>query len=188
MRHLILFLIVTICLQSATAQTNVVDSVFHQLTWRTFKIHLPASYTNGTPIPLVVALHGGGHNADTMEYISNLSLKADLENFIVVYPNAREFITTNWNAGNCCGASANLNVDDVGFISKMMDDLQNNYAIDSNRVYLTGASNGGMLAYRIACELPQLFAAIVPVATTMLTNAPCTPFSRSPYFTYTLRS
>ena len=180
MKHIIPILIFLFTIQHSFAQSNVMDSVLHQVKWRTFKIHLPPTYDGVTPLPLVVALHGGGHDADTMEYISQLSAKADLENFIVVYPNGRKFVTRTWNAGNCCGAAANLNIDDVGFIVKMMDSLESKYSIDTNSVYLTGASNGGMLAYRIACEQPQLFAAVAPVATTMVTSDPCSPSQEVP--------
>ncbi len=151
------------------------DSVRHQLQWRTYKLHLPPSYNGSVPLPLVIALHGGGHTADTMEFITNFSSKADASNFLVVYPNGRKFLTQTWNAGTCCGNSVTFNVDDVGFIVKMIDSLKANYNIDTARIYLTGASNGGMMAYRLACERADLFAAVAPVATTMVVTSPCIP-------------
>lgn len=166
---------------SLKAQTTVWDSVQHQLQWRNFKIHIPPAYSPSSSFPLVIALHGGNHNADTMEYISNLSQKADTANFIVVYPNGRAFLgLRTWNAGTCCGPSVTYNVDDVGFIVKMINKLKNTYSIDTNRIYVTGASNGGMLAYRLACEKAELFAAVSPVATTMVTTTPCTPSKSVP--------
>jgi polyhydroxybutyrate depolymerase len=160
---------------TATAQTNVLDSVQHQLQWRTYKLHIPTSYNGSSPFPLVIALHGGGHTADTMEYITNFSQKADASNFIVVYPNGRKFGVQTWNAGTCCGNSVTFNIDDVGFIVKMIDSLKTNYNIDTNKIYVTGASNGGMLAYRLACEKANLFAAVAPVAATMVTTITCSP-------------
>lgn len=166
---------------SLFSQTTVWDSLQHQLQWRNYKIHIPPTYTSLSSIPLVIALHGGGHNADTMEYISNLSLKADSSNFIVVYPNGRSFLgLRTWNAGTCCGPAVTYNVDDVGFIMKMLNKLKSQYNIDTNRIYVTGASNGGMLAYRLACEKGHLFAAIAPVATTMVTTISCTPLRTVP--------
>ena len=163
----------------AIAQTSVWDSVQHQLQWRSFKIHFPPAYTPASHIPLIIALHGGNHDADIMEYITKLSSKADVENFIVVYPNSRSILgMRTWNAGTCCGPSVAHNVDDVGFIVKMVNKLKIQYKVDTNRIYLTGASNGGMLAYRLACERAELFAAVSPVATTMVVTSTCTP-SRS---------
>ncbi len=155
---------------------GVWDSVQHQMDWRNFKIHIPGTYTSASPSPLVIALHGGNHDANIMEYISNLSQKADKENFIVVYPNGKAVLgLRTWNAGTCCGPAVTYNVDDVGFILKMINKLTMSYNIDRNRIYVTGASNGGMLAYRLACEKANTFAAIAPVATTMVTTMPCAP-------------
>jgi len=173
------FIILMFCfiVNSINAQTNLIDSVQHQGFWRTYKIHVPQSYNPSAAHPLVIVLHGGGHNADTIEYMTNFNEKADSANFIVVYPNGKKFFIQTWNAGTCCGGAVTNNIDDVGFIVKMINDIRNNYNIDSTRIYATGASNGGMLAYRLACERPDLFAAIAPVATTMVTNSACSPSS-----------
>lgn len=179
MKYLLLLLL-SIILRYSIAQSSVYDSLQHQLQWRTFKIHLPPGYNTNLSFPLVIALHGGGHDADTMEYISKLSIKSDLENFIVVYPNGRKFLTRTWNAGNCCGNSVTFNIDDVGFIDKMINKLKSDYNIDTTRIYLTGASNGGMMAYRLACEKPERFAAIAPVAATLQTSSPCLPNFKVP--------
>ncbi len=173
MKNLFLFLLIILSLYSK-AQITVWDSIQHQLRWRNFKIHIPPAYSPASSSPLVIALHGGGHNADMMETITNLSNKADEENFIVVYPNGINFLgIRTWNAGTCCGPAVTYNVDDVGFIVKMINKLRNTYAIDTNKIFVTGASNGGMLAYRLACEKSDLFAAVAPVATTMVNTSPC---------------
>ncbi|MFQ3579588.1 MAG: T9SS type A sorting domain-containing protein [Bacteroidales bacterium] len=179
MRYYFLILL-CVFFKNILAQTSLYDSLQHQLQWRTFKIHLPPSYNSNTALPLVIALHGGGHDADTIEFISKLSIKADIENFIVVYPNGRKFLIRTWNAGNCCGNSVTFNVDDVGFIVKMINKLKIDYNIDTTRIYVTGASNGGMMAYRLACEKPELFAAFAPVATTLQTSSPCIPNTKVP--------
>lgn len=181
LKKFIWFLIIIFCGNiSLISQINYVDSLLHQAVWRTYKVHLPPSYDGSTSYPLVIALHGGGHDADTMEYISNLSIKADSANFIVVYPNGRKFFVRTWNAGTCCGGAVTNNVDDVGFIVKMINSLKANLNIDTNRIYLTGASNGGMLAYRLACEKSEIFAAVAPVATTMVVTNFCLPGRRVP--------
>lgn len=174
-KNLFALILMNLLCTEVFAQINILDSVYHQLQWRTYKIHIPPSYNGTNSIPLVIALHGGGHDADTMEYISNLSIKSDTSNFIVVYPNGRKFFTRTWNAGTCCGNSVTYNVDDVGFIVKMINSLKANYNIDANRIYLTGASNGGMMAYRLACERADIFAAVAPVASTMVVTEICSP-------------
>ncbi len=137
---------------------------------RTFLLHLPIGYNGTSDIPLIVAMHGGFGNAYNIENQSQLSAKADAENFIVVYPEGVEggaFNISSWNAGWCCGYASSSNVDDVGFIDALLDTLINVYSIDTNRIYATGMSNGGFMSYRLACELSDRIAAIAPVAASM---------------------
>lgn len=72
-----------------------------------------------------------------------------------------------WNAGACCGRAAKENVDDLAFLSRVIDEAVARYSGDPNRVYITGISNGAMMAYRMACEKPSKVAAIAPVAGTL---------------------
>ena len=104
---------------------------------RTFLLHLPIGYNDSTDIPLIVAMHGGFGNAYSIENQSQLSAKADVENFIVVYPEGvvgGGLNISSWNAGWCCGYASNSNVDDVGFIDALLDTLINLYAVDTNRI------------------------------------------------------
>ena len=121
--------------------------------------------------PVIIALHGGLGNAERMEKSSNLNTLADREKFIVVYPEGTNVKMLKkahtWNAGVCCGAAVKKNIDDVEFLSRMIDDLVKNYHGDPKRIYVTGMSNGAMMAYRLACERPEKIAAIVPVAGTL---------------------
>ena len=92
---------------------------------------------------------------------------ADKENFIVVYPNGsgrRSDRLLTWNSGNCCAYARLRNVDDTAFIRALIDALERKYAIDPKRIYATGLSNGGMMSYRLGCELTDQLAAIAPVA------------------------
>ncbi|MFO0866569.1 MAG: PHB depolymerase family esterase [Gemmataceae bacterium] len=73
-----------------------------------------------------------------------------------------------WNGGN--GPAAQANVDDVAFIDALLDDLGLAYPVDPKRVYVTGMSNGAMMAYRLAAELSKRIAAIVPVSGTLATE------------------
>ena len=137
---------------------------------RSYLLHLPTGYDGIEPLPLIIAMHGGLGSADNLQSQSGLSNKADSENFIVVYPEGVKGGLLNvrtWNAGWCCGNSSSSNVDDVGFIDALLDNLVDRYAIDTNRIYATGMSNGGFMSYRLACELSDRIAAIAPVSASM---------------------
>ncbi len=134
---------------------------------RSYIIHLPTSFyqNKDQKFPLVIALHGGGGSADDMMRLTGLNEKADNANFIVVYPEGLRNPSRlrTWNAGRCCGANASFfNVDDVGFISALIDTMVARYHVDGKRVYATGHSNGAMLCYRLANELSNKIAAIAP--------------------------
>jgi len=131
--------------------------------------------------PLVVAMHGGFGNAAQFERQSGLSEKADEENFIVVYPEGVLSPTgiTTWNAGVCCGYASNTNVDDVNFIRELLNKLESSLRIFPENIYATGMSNGGYMAYRLACELSDRIAAIAPVACSMTMDL-CKPNRQVP--------
>jgi polyhydroxybutyrate depolymerase len=138
---------------------------------RTARLYVPTSLPKGTRVPLVVVLHGGFGVADGAAKQTGFDAQAERGKFLVVYPQG---ILRSWNAGICCGPAMKNNVDDVRFITTLLDRLEADYRIDTRRVYATGISNGGMMAYRLACEAPDRFAAIAPVAAT-LTISGCRP-------------
>jgi polyhydroxybutyrate depolymerase len=134
---------------------------------RTYLLHLPQAYDGKRLLPLVIVLHGGGGNARNAVGMTGFSAKADREGFVAVYPNGSGRLKTRlltWNSGNCCGYALDNDVDDVGFIRALIDELERTRAIDPKRVYATGMSNGGMMTYRVGCELSDKIAAIAPVA------------------------
>ena len=122
------------------------------------------------PIPLVLVLHGGGGNADSAARITGFSSKADKDGFIVVYPEGTSRIRgklQTWNADHCCGYAMKKNVDDVGFISALIDRIVSDYPVDPLRIYATGMSNGGMMTHKIGIMLSRRIAAIAPVVATV---------------------
>ena len=143
---------------------------------RRYLLHLPPSIGGAQPLPLVIVLHGGANTPEMAEKMSGMSPKADSAGFIVAYPQGTttpndELYT--WNAGNCCGYALDNNVDDVGFIRALIEKLQAEYNIASKRIFLNGISNGGMMAYRLGCELSDKLAAIAPIAGAL--NVECKP-------------
>ena len=146
---------------------------------RTYWLNLPPGFDKGNDYPLVIALHGGGGSGQQFETSSKLTEKADAEKFIVVYPDGVKgdglLQARTWNAGNCCEYAVEHNINDVKFISTLIDELVAKYKVNAKRVYATGHSNGGMLSYRLAAELSNKIAAIAPNATTMVMKQPIAP-------------
>jgi polyhydroxybutyrate depolymerase len=139
-------------------------------------VHVPPQYDRTVAMPVVLAFHGGGANADTMVRFSGLNDKADEAGFIAVYPNGTGRLQRmlTFNGGNCCGQAAANGVDDVEFTRRLLDDVAGACSIDSKRVFATGMSNGGIMAYRLASELSERIAAIAPVGGPMGTKG-CRP-------------
>ncbi len=128
---------------------------------RTYRVFVPPTLDRSRPAPLVLVLHGGANTAQDAVRITSFDKQASLGEFIVVYP---EGTRTEWNAGSCCGSAPERNPDDVGFLTQMLDRLQRDYAVDPERVFVTGASNGAMMAYRFACERADQVRAVASVA------------------------
>lgn len=133
---------------------------------RNFNIHMPLVYDKSGKLPLVIALHGRGGNGESMILITRKGFNqmSDNDGFIVVYPDG---IEQNWNDGRMDEEADDRahreNIDDVGFISSLIDYMVKEYNVDPKRVYITGISNGAIMAYRLACELAHKITAIAPV-------------------------
>jgi polyhydroxybutyrate depolymerase len=132
-------------------------------------VHVPAGHDGIAPLPLVVALHGAFSTARKFERDSGFSLLADREGFLVVYPQGIGLgdLFRHWNSGHCCGKARRMNLDDVGFVLATVDDVARRNPVDRARVYFAGFSNGGMLAYRIAAEHPEVVAAVAVASATI---------------------
>ncbi len=145
---------------------------------RTYTLNLPPNYYESSGFSLVIAMHGGGGDAAQFESTSKLTEKANAAQFVVVYPEGVKstgpIAARTWNAGSCCDYAVTNNINDVKFISQLIDKLLGAYKINSKKVYATGHSNGGMLSYRLACEMPNKIAAIAPNGCTMVA-ATCNP-------------
>jgi len=128
---------------------------------RAYKLHVPPQFDSQGFMPLVIMLHGGLGTADGAAALYGWNEQSDSAGFLVAYPQGFD---RTWNAEHCCGAAYRNGVDDVGFILAMIADIQARAPVDSRRIFATGMSNGAMMAYRLAAERPDIFAAIGPVA------------------------
>jgi polyhydroxybutyrate depolymerase len=127
---------------------------------RRYFLYLPSTWHRGRPAPLVLVFHGGGGRASAIAPHTGFSRLAEREGFVVAYPQG---LNGRWNDGRGYAATH----DDVGFVRALLDTLERELSIDPRRVYATGISNGAMFAYRLACDLPGVFAAVAPVAGAM---------------------
>ncbi|MAY42480.1 MULTISPECIES: PHB depolymerase family esterase [unclassified Neptuniibacter] len=159
------------CLVSALDGNVIEHEVSIDSDVRTALIYKPKRADSHNLTPAVIALHGGLGNAENMQSTTGFDHLAELENFVTVYPNGTglRFLKNRrtWNAGRCCGPAVKKSVDDVTYLSRLIDDLVLNYNVDPKKVYVTGFSNGAMMAYRLACEIPDKIAAIIPVSGTL---------------------
>jgi len=128
-------------------------------------MYIPLSFDKTKQMPLVIALHGGGGSGAGMVALTlgGFNVLSEREKFIAVYPDG---IGRNWNDGRGLlrYRAQRKKIDDVGFISALIEHLIKKYNIDRKRVYITGMSNGAMMSYRLACELSDKIAAIASVA------------------------
>jgi polyhydroxybutyrate depolymerase len=138
---------------------------------RSYRLYKPKELPESAA--LVIALHGGFGTGDYAERNYGWDQLADSQKFVVAYPNGLNR-AWNVNGAGCCGKPAKAGIDDVGFITAAVADIEHNVGINASHVYATGMSNGGMMDYTLACDT-TLFAAIGPVSGTQLD--PC----RSPH-------
>ena len=132
---------------------------------RAYRIHVPGSYTGKVTVPLVMMLHGGGGTSEQASRMGMTSV-ADAHGFITVYPNA---INKHWNDGRDSKryAEQDARIDDVAFLTAVVDKVRADYKIDDRRIFVTGLSNGGFMSQRLAVERSNIFAAAGIVIATM---------------------
>lgn len=145
---------------------------------RSYRLYVPAELPDGR-VPLFVGLHGGSGWGDQFVATNGIEAVADREGFVVVHPDGVDIGGGRraggvWNGGVCCGVAAREDVDDVAYIEALLDRLEADHDIDPGRVYAFGHSNGGIMSYRLACELADRIVGIGVVAGTLGVNA-CEP-------------
>lgn len=142
---------------------------------RTYRVHVPPGYAPSEPAPLVVALRpGDATTAQARDDFYGLVREADRQGFVTVIADpARDGKTAAWNAGEP-GSAGQRPVNDVRFIETVVNNVFGQMSIARQRIYAAGMSDGGMMAYRLACRLPYMFTAVASVAGT--DNTPdCAP-------------
>ena len=137
---------------------------------REYVLYVPRSYNNANKAPLLLDFHALMTSANYQISNSGTKQVADEEGFIVAYPQG---INNAWNIGPCCTESRA--VDDVGFARAVVEEVSAQACVDEQRVYATGYSNGGGMAYMLACRAADMFAAVAPAAFDMIAETACEP-------------
>lgn len=180
MRYTILSLLLSVTALSSFGQITTLGSITHDAMQRDYRLYVPSVYDGSEEVPLVINLHGYTSNAFEQEIYGDFRPVADTANFIVIHPEGTldNTGTTFWNAFG----SPNETVDDVGFVSALIDSIASEYNIDMNRVYSTGMSNGGFMSYKLACDLSYRIAAIASVTGAMIDPSlvPCNAVHPTP--------
>lgn len=146
-------------------------TVSHDGVKRVYYVYVPPGLADkAKPAPLVFALHDGGGRAERFAHLTGLNAAAREAGMIVVYP---EGVGQRWNDGRSRVGFATFvrNTDDVGFVTGLIDRVsRRDHAVDPERVYALGMANGGMMAFRLACEAADRIAGIAAVAASLPTR------------------
>lgn len=171
----------SLCLLSSyfgLSQNTYNESFLHNGLIRDYRIYVPAIYDGSSPVPLLFNLHGYTSDNISQEFYADFRPIADTAGFIIVHPNG----TFDQNGDRWWNAFDVPGIDDVGFLSDLIDSMSTNFNIDLNRIYSTGMSNGGFMSYELACSLGNRITAIASVTGTMLNSklGSCSPIKATP--------
>ena len=145
-------------------QTTINGSFVFEGATRTYRLYIPASYNPSAPAPLLFNLHGYGSNNVEQELYGDFRPISDTAGFIITHPNG----TVDQSGNRFWNTFGNSSVNDLGFLSALIDTISAGYSIDSGRIYSTGMSNGGFMSYELACFLSHRITAIASVTGSMI--------------------
>jgi polyhydroxybutyrate depolymerase len=149
----------------ATVQSPIPTTFYRVTRPRPANVYVPSSYDGHTPIPLVILLHGRASIRHVEDYMKFLPL-SESRGFLYSYPDGTidRWGYQFWNATDATGDFGNTGVDDSGYLRGLIEEIERRFAVDLKRIYLIGHSNGGFMAYRMACDSSGLIAGIASLA------------------------
>lgn len=149
-----------------------------QLAERPYEVHVPPGYDEAKPAPLLIVLHGYALEAKVQSLYFGLDAVTDPRGVLYVAPEGtkNDEGKTFWNATAACCAPADSDVDDSGYLAEVIEAVRKDYAVDDRRIFVLGHSNGGFMAYRMACDHADLIAGVVSLEGAMTDDsANCDP-------------
>lgn len=141
-------------------------------------LHVPAGYDPGTAAPLVVLLHGYGSTGAVQESYMQFTPLANEFGFLLIAPDGLVDVSTNqfWNGTDACCHFDGGVVDDVAYLTALVDEIKVQFNINERQVYFIGHSNGGFMSYHMACERASMIAAVATLAgATFFEPTDCAP-------------
>lgn len=173
----IIICVLLICLLFP-AHVTIAGDIFINLGRGNVHVYVPSSYDPEVSSPMVMLLHGYGSSGQEQEDYVQFAPIADELGFIYLHPDGLTDLLGNryWNATDACCDAFNANPDDSGYLRALIEEVRAQLNVDDRRVYVGGASNGGFMTYRMACDHSDIVAAAVSIAgATYLDPADCTP-------------
>jgi polyhydroxybutyrate depolymerase len=133
---------------------------------RPYMYKVPSGYDKSVPTPLVILLHGYAASGAIQESYFQLAPLADTKTFLYAYPDGTVDASGYrfWNATDACCDVGKTGVDDVAYLNAVLDDMEQKFNVDPQRVFLVGHSNGAFMAQRLACDSSSRIAAVVSLA------------------------
>jgi polyhydroxybutyrate depolymerase len=133
---------------------------------RPYNLLVPDGHDAKTPAPLVLLLHGYTSSGAVQLGYFGFADVAEEQDILVAYPDGTVDGNGNpfWNATDACCDLEDAGVDDVAYLTAVLDDVAENYAVDPARVFVIGHSNGGFMSHRMACDRADRIAAIASLA------------------------
>ena len=154
----------------AVAGTSETVRIKHGARARRYHLHVPAHAQNHPGLPVLVVLHGGGGNGAQVRATTGFDKLGVQSGFIVAFPDGTGLLPKKlltWNSGGIDVYASRNKVDDVAFLKSVVVDIQKKVPVNSDRIYVVGHSNGGMMCHRLAREAADVFDGIAVVAGAM---------------------
>ncbi|MDT8427166.1 MAG: PHB depolymerase family esterase [Pseudomonadales bacterium] len=131
-------------------------------------LHVPSNYSDNTPAPLIVLLHGYGSSGNGQDGYMKFSSLTERYGFLLATPDGTQEAGGQnnrfWNASDACCNFFGSEQDDAAYVLAIIDAVKKQYSIDERRIYLIGHSNGGFMSYRTAHEYSNVIAGLASLA------------------------
>lgn len=151
----------------ADAQQDIEGDIRIEGRNRTYTLHLPKNYNDTIQYPLVMVLHGAMGTGTKYSKSTKFSTIGDEQGFISIFPNG---MYKSWADARGVSKASKKDVDDVKFLTRLIDKIPQEYSVNTNKIYVAGISNGGFLVQTLACEVPEKFTAFASIISSLPEN------------------